>query len=65
MGEVYRARDSRLSRTVAIKVLSAATEKQRTRLEREARAGERLNHPHIYAVYEVGHQEGITYLVME
>ena len=65
MGEVYRARDSRLGRTVAIKVLSAETERQRTRLEREARAVARLNHPHICALYDVGHQEGLTYLVME
>ena len=68
MGEVYRARDTRLERTVAIKVLpehlsSNADAKQR--FEREARAISSLNHPHICALYDVGTQDGIDFLVME
>jgi serine/threonine protein kinase/Tol biopolymer transport system component len=68
MGEVYRARDPRLGRTVAIKVLPAefsADEKLRLRFEREARAISSLNHPHICSVYDIGHQDGRDYLVME
>jgi serine/threonine protein kinase len=68
MGEVYRARDTRLERTVAVKVLpSHLTSKQdlRQRLEREARAISSLNHPNICTLYDVGHQNGIDYLVME
>ena len=68
MGEVYRARDTRLDRTVAIKILSAhpssdPTRKQR--FEREAKAISSLNHPHICVLHDVGHQDGIDYLVME
>src|SRR6201993_744246 len=68
MGEVYRARDTRLERTVAIKVLpehlsSNADAKQR--FEREARAISSLNHPHICALYDVGTQDGVDFLVME
>lgn len=68
MGEVYRARDTRLGRIVAIKVLPAhlsdsADVKQR--FEREARAISSLNHPHICVLHDIGHQEGIDYLVME
>jgi serine/threonine protein kinase/Tol biopolymer transport system component len=68
MGEVYRARDTRLDRTVAIKVLPqglADTPEVRHRFEREARAVSSLNHPHICALYDVGNQDGIEYLVME
>jgi serine/threonine protein kinase/roadblock/LC7 domain-containing protein len=68
MGEVYRARDTRLDRTVAVKILTqglADTPEVRQRFEREARAVSSLNHPHICALYDVGHQDGIEYLVME
>jgi Tol biopolymer transport system component len=68
MGEVYRARDTRLDRTVAIKVLPAHladNPERQQRLEREARAVSSLNHPHICALYDIGHQDGIHYLVME
>jgi Tol biopolymer transport system component/predicted Ser/Thr protein kinase len=68
MGEVYRANDTRLDRTVAIKILPAALsddEAARQRLEREARAVSRLSHPHICALYDVGHEEGKEFLVME
>ena len=68
MGEVYRARDTRLDRTVAIKVLPAqfaADAQFRERFEREAKAISQLNHPHICTLYDVGRQEGIDYLVME
>src|SRR5512138_3947851 len=68
MGEVYRARDTRLDRTVAIKVLpdhlSSSPELKR-RFEREARAVSSLNHPHICQLYDVGSQAGADYLVME
>ncbi len=68
MGEVYRAHDTRLDRTVAIKVLSehmAASPDLRQRLEREARAVSSLSHPHVCALYDVGHEGGVDYLVME
>src|SRR5687767_1803669 len=68
MGEVYRARDTRLDRTVAIKVLPAqpaADPELRQRFEREARAISSLSHPHICALFDVGHQDGIDFLVME
>src|SRR6266852_5218994 len=68
MGEVYRARDTRLDRTVAVKILRkglAETPEVRQRFEREARAVSSLNHPRICALYDVGHQDGIEYLVME
>ena len=68
MGEVYRARDTRLDRTVAIKILSqhlAATPEVRQRFDREAHAVSSLNHPHICTLYDVGHQDGTDYLVME
>ena len=68
MGEVYRACDTRLDRTVAIKILpdhlSDNTEAKQ-RFEREARAISSLNHPNICTLYDVGHQDGIDYLVME
>jgi len=68
MGEVYRAKDTRLNRDVAIKVLPghlAATPEARARFEREARAISSLNHPHICTLYDVGHESGVDYLVME
>ena len=68
MGEVYRALDTRLDRTVAIKVLSASmaiTPESRERFHREARAISSLSHPHICALYDVGHHDGVDYLVME
>jgi Tol biopolymer transport system component len=68
MGEVYRARDTRLERTVAIKILPAhlsADPVRKQRFEREAKTISSLNHPHICVLYDVGHQEGIDYLVME
>ena len=68
MGEVYRARDARLDRVVAIKVLpeSLATDPQfRERFDREARAISQLNHPHICTLHDVGQQDGMAYLVME
>ena len=68
MGEVYRARDSRLERDVALKVLPAAAladETARARLVREARLASKLNHPHICTIYDVGESEGRTYVAME
>jgi Tol biopolymer transport system component/predicted Ser/Thr protein kinase len=68
MGEVYRARDTRLERTVAIKVLPdrlSADEGLRQRFEREAKTISQLSHPHICALYDVGSQDGVEYLVME
>jgi eukaryotic-like serine/threonine-protein kinase len=67
MGEVYRGRDTRLGRSVAIKILPAhlADSERRERFEREARAVAGLNHPHISALYDVGQQDGTNYLVME
>jgi len=68
MGEVYRARDTRLDRIVAVKVLPphfAEQPEMRERFEREARAVSSLNHPHICTLHDVGRQDGIDYLVME
>ncbi len=68
MGEVYRARDTRLDRTVAVKILPAhlsSNSGAKQRFEREARAISSLNHPHICTLYDVGHQNGTDYLVME
>jgi eukaryotic-like serine/threonine-protein kinase len=68
MGEVYRARDTRLGRFVAIKVLPehlADRADLRERFEREAHTIASLNHPHICSMYDVGHQNGTDYLVME
>jgi Tol biopolymer transport system component len=68
MGEVYRARDPRLGRAVAIKVLPAAVSadpSRRHRFEHEARAAGQLNHPNVLAVYDVGDHEGAPYLVTE
>src|SRR3974390_772257 len=68
MGEVWRARDTRLSRTVAVKILPAAVSGdpgRRARFEREARALAALNHPNIVAVYDTGTDEGRSYIVSE
>ena len=68
MGEVYRALDTRLNRTVAIKVLPAhlcENCEAKERLEREARAISALNHPRICTLYDIGHQDGVDFLVME
>jgi serine/threonine protein kinase len=68
MGEVYRARDTRLNRTVAIKVLSARlpdSAQFRKRFEREARVIASLEHPHICPLYDVGEEHGTTFLVMQ
>jgi serine/threonine protein kinase/Tol biopolymer transport system component len=68
MGEVYKARDTRLDRTVAVKVLLgdiAADSDRRARFEREARAIAALSHPHICTLHDVGRHEEIDYLVME
>jgi serine/threonine protein kinase len=63
MGEVFRARDTRLDRSVAIKVLPDGQLK--SRFEREAKAISQLSHPNICALYDVGHDSGVDYLVME
>jgi Tol biopolymer transport system component/predicted Ser/Thr protein kinase len=68
MGEVYKARDTRLERTVAVKVLPqhlSASPELRQRFEREAKTISQLSHPHICALYDVGNQDGVEYLVME
>ena len=68
MGEVYSARDRRLDRSVAVKTLSASiadSPDARQRFEREAKAISRLSHPHICALYDVGHEGDVEYLVME
>jgi eukaryotic-like serine/threonine-protein kinase len=68
MGEVYRARDARLGRDVALKILPshvASDPEWRARLEREARALSSLSHPHICHLYDIGHHDGIDFLVME
>ena len=68
MGEVYRARDTRLERTVAVKVLPqhlSASPEVRQRFEREAKTVSQLSHPHICALYDVGREGETEYLVME
>ena len=68
MGEVWQARDTRLDRQVAIKVLPAAlaeNEQFRARFEREAKTISQLNHPNICTLHDVGHENGVSYLVME
>src|SRR5215831_10013645 len=68
MGEVYRARDTRLERTVAIKILPShlsSDPEARQRFDREARTISSLSHPNICHLYDIGTQDGINYLVME
>jgi eukaryotic-like serine/threonine-protein kinase len=68
MGEVYRARDTRLGRAVAIKVLPAqlaSNENLRQRLEREAQAVSKISHPNICALFDIGNDQGLHYLVLE
>ena len=68
MGEVYRARDPRLGRVVALKVLPAefaADPERLRRFEHETRVLSGLNHPHIVTVFEVGREDSTTYMVME
>src|SRR6202790_3344604 len=68
MGEVYKARDTRLDRIVAIKVLPAHLADRaelRERFDREAKTIACLNHPHICTLYDTGHQDDIDFLVME
>jgi eukaryotic-like serine/threonine-protein kinase len=68
MGEVYRALDTRLDRTVAVKILAghlSSSPELKQRMEREARAISSLNHPHICQLYDIGSQNGTDYLVME
>ena len=68
MGEVYRARDTRLDRTVAIKILPTYLSElpdAKQRFEREARAISSLQHPNICTLFDIGNQDGTDYLVME
>ena len=68
MGEVYKAKDTRLDRSVALKVLSselARDPSRRARLEREAKAISQLDHPHICALYDIGAHDGVDFLVMQ
>src|SRR5688500_20255156 len=68
MGEVYKVRDTRLDRTVAIKVLPAhiaAREDLRARFVREPRAVSSLNHPHICSLFDVGKQDGSDSIILE
>jgi len=68
MGEVYKAKDTRLDRTVAIKVLPehlAESPVRKARFQREAKAISQLNHPHICTLYDVGEQDGLDFIVME
>ncbi len=68
MGEVYKAKDTRLERTVAVKVLPqhlSSSPDVRQRFEREAKTISQLSHPHICALYDVGHEGDVEYLVME
>ena len=68
MGEVYRARDSRLDRTVAIKILNdreIADGSAKERFDREARTISSLNHPNICHLYDVAEQDGLSYLILE
>src|SRR5439155_24368764 len=64
-GEVYKARDTRLDRMVAIKILPSTDPELKARFEREAKAIAALQHPHICTLHDVGHEAGTDYLVME
>ena len=65
MGEVYRARDTRLRRSVAIKILRGANGDEIRRFEQEARAASALNHPNIVTIHDVGHEDDLSYIVTE
>ena len=68
MGEVYKAKDTRLERTVAVKVLPEHLSKDpelRERFERQARAVSSLNHSHICTLYDIGQHDGVDFIVME
>ncbi len=68
MGEVYKAKDTRLDRTVAIKVLPSHLSdnaRLKERFEREARAVSSLNHPHICTLFDIGSENGVDFMVME
>jgi eukaryotic-like serine/threonine-protein kinase len=68
MGEVYRARDSRLGRDVAVKILPehlTADGDRLARFEKEARAASALNHPNVVTVYDIGFDDGVPWLAME
>src|SRR5690348_3890067 len=68
MGEVYRARDTRLERLVAVKILPphlSSDPVRKQRFEREAKTISSLNHPHICTLYDVGQQDGVDFIVME
>src|ERR671927_451087 len=66
MGEVYRARDTRLGREVALKIIHRdANESRQRRFEYEARAVSALNHPNILTVHDVGHEDDVSYIVSE
>src|ERR1700757_909621 len=68
MGEVYRALDTRLDRTVAIKILAShlsSSPELKQRMEREARTISSLNHPHVCHLYDLGSHDGTDFLVME
>src|SRR6516225_8675464 len=68
MGEVYRAKDTRLGRVVAVKVLPsdlAHDPEKKRRFEREARSISTFSHPHICTLHDIGHQDGVDYLVLE
>jgi len=65
MGAVYRARDCRLDRTVAIKILKPEAQAEAARLRREAKAISRLSHPNICGLFDIGSEGGLDFLVME
>ena len=68
MGEVYQARDTRLDRTVALKILPGAVAANKERMQRfvrEAKAASALNHPHVATIYEIGTAEGVSFIAME
>ena len=68
MGEVYRARDTKLDRTVALKILPpelAESEERRTRFLREAKAASAIDHPNVAHIYEIGEADGIDFIAMQ